>query len=544
LPRLSNQTVVFVLFVATLAGLAHIAPYWAAQAQVPPGWSFTGNLANSPDFMQYRVWFRQSQTDGIIISNKFTTEPNNPYLLVIFYYVVGQLSLLTGWAPEFVFAYLGSLFAFGLVILLFFTVRQFLTSVYQVWWVFLAILLGGGLGTHLRILGQLKFVQDSSVLKQLIIVPLQVTPVFEFVRGVYVYSTLLDTHHLLNWLASTASVLSLYLALKSFSRIRLLVTAFLYAATTVLHVYEGILLLAITVGIGLLIWRKGLINPSAFIIMWIAALSAAAALAWQAVLYRSSGLPPPSWRGPSGLVSSLLIAYPIAWILIAWGFPAYWQKAGLKECFMLGWALGCVAIVLSAPFYPYPLRGTMTLQIPLYVIAGSIFFARFPRVTWQAALVGILVLGAAPAVLLGQQLVFNRFVTNEPEVFMSADNRGMVNVLRERASPEDVLIVDKSEDPTKTDDLWLAPEYPGKLYCGHFFLTVDYERKCGEVNGFFGSTPVEQAEFLKANKIRYLYVRAAQSPDRFQRVPGLVLLKSASIGSLFEYTGGSAGSLR
>jgi len=53
--------------------------------------------------------------------------------------------------------------------------------------------------------------------------------------------------------------------------------------------------------------------------------------------------------------------------------------------------------------------------------------------------------------------------------------------------------VDKSEVPWKTDDLWLAPEYPGKLYCGHFFLTADYEQKCAKVVRFFEShIPEEQ----------------------------------------------------
>jgi len=56
---------------------------------------------------------------------------------------------------------------------------------------------------------------------------------------------------------------------------------------------------------------------------------------------------------------------------------------------------------------------------------------------------------------------------------MSIEHREIVDLLRHRASPKDVLIVDKSEVPWKTDDLWLAPEYPGKLYCGHFFLTAD-----------------------------------------------------------------------
>ena len=109
----------WVFVVALLAAILHIAPYWRAQSQVQPGWSFTGNLHVSPDFMQYRVWARQTQNTGILVDNKFTSEPNKPYLPVVCYYIVGQIAHWTKMSPEVVFAYAGSLFAFCLTILLF-----------------------------------------------------------------------------------------------------------------------------------------------------------------------------------------------------------------------------------------------------------------------------------------------------------------------------------------------------------------------------------------------------------------------------------------
>jgi hypothetical protein len=112
----------------------------------------------------------------------------------------------------------------------------------------------------------------------------------------------------------------------------------------------------------------------------------------------------------------------------------------------------------------------------------------------------------------------------------------MVDLLQQRAKQNDVLILDKSRDPWRTDDLWLAPQYPGKLYCGHFFLTVDYDRKCAEVNRFFRDSPERQSTFLHEHGIRHVYVEAQDDPGRLERVPGLILLKATSIGSLFEYT--------
>src|SRR5262245_28211626 len=89
-----------IFLVALCAAFIHIAPYWRAESQTPHGWEFTWNVSVSPDQMQYRIWSRQSQKDGVLVSNTFTTEPNKPHLPVVFYYVIGQLSRLTGWSPE------------------------------------------------------------------------------------------------------------------------------------------------------------------------------------------------------------------------------------------------------------------------------------------------------------------------------------------------------------------------------------------------------------------------------------------------------------
>ena len=99
--------------------------------------------------MQYRVWMRQAQEAGILIDNRFTTEPNRPHLPVIFYYTMGKVAHWVDTPPEFVLAYTGSPLAFTLSLLLFLVVRYFSRSLYESWWIFLVILFGGGLGAHL-----------------------------------------------------------------------------------------------------------------------------------------------------------------------------------------------------------------------------------------------------------------------------------------------------------------------------------------------------------------------------------------------------------
>jgi hypothetical protein len=529
-----------VWLVAALVALLHLAPLWRAQLQTPTGWTFTGNVNGSPDYMQYRVWMRQTQETGVLVANKFTSEPNKPHLLVVFYYALGKVSYWLNTAPELIYAYSGSLFASALVVLLFSTVRHFLKLAYQVWWVFLVILIGGGLGAHLKILIGFEFLASNPILQRIIFEPLRSWPVFEDYRGNYLFLTLFDTHYLFIWIIFMISILSLYFTLKEFSLGRLILTAILYAATTIVHVYEGPTLIMINLAVVFLSWRKGLKIRSAFVTATLCTLAVSACLMLQVIFYRSSGLPIPPWRAVNILASTLLIGYPLAWVLIAWGIGDYWQKAEFNECFLLGWALGCIILTLAGPFYPYPDRGLMTLQIPIYLIAGTIYFYRHVRVTPLAALVMILVLGATPIWMLVKVWQATTFDSNAPYVFMSRAHREIVDVLQEQASEDDVLLIDKSDLPWKTDDLWLAPEYPGKFYCSHFFLTADYERKRAEVVSFFKSdNSEEQAGFLRKRKIRFLYTRANEDPKHFTHVPGLILLKAAPFGSLFEYIDGA-----
>jgi len=486
--------------------------------------------------MQFRVWMRQSQGTGILVSNTFTTEPNKPYLPVIFYYAVGKMSRWIGCPPEFVYAYAGSIVAFGFTILLFCTVRHFLKLPYQVWWVFLAILIGGGLGAHLKILANCAVVRNNFLLNRIIVEGLwSAGRLFEDYRNHYIFIALSDTHGIFVYIITIASVVSLYFTLARFSLWRVILTAFLYWAVTFLHVYEGITLIMITGGVAFLCWRKKLVVLPAITTLTVCAFSVVTCFIWLIFLHRSSGLPVPHWRAPNILFSVLLIAYPLAWVLIAWGIRDYWGRAGLNECFLLGWALGCTTLTLSGPFYPYPDRGTLTLQIPIYIIAGVVYFSRYERVKPLAALLAILLLGATPAWVLKNQWKWTSFNRNAPYTFMSPEHREIVGLLREKASKSDVLVVDKSDVDWEADDLWLAPEYPGRLYCGHFFLTVDYKEKREKVIRFFEKTPEEQAAFLRQEKIRFLYVNAKKDPQRFELVPGLVLLKALSIGSLFEY---------
>jgi len=89
----------------------------------------------------------------------------------------------------------------------------------------------------LKLLSHFEAVGNIFILKRTIVDGLRAWPVFEDYRSNYVFISLFDTHYLLIWLLTLASVLSLYFTLLKFTVGRVTLTAFLYATTTFLHVY-------------------------------------------------------------------------------------------------------------------------------------------------------------------------------------------------------------------------------------------------------------------------------------------------------------------
>lgn len=516
---------------ALAAALLHIAPFWHAWKNTPPGWEFSWNIHDSPDFIQYRAWMRISQQTGVLVSNNFTAEPNAPHLPVMLYYALGKAAAWTAQKPEWVMATAGSLFAFLLTLLLFLTVRLFLPSTRAVWWTFGILMVGGGLGAHLKLVGRFEAVRNNFIARRLIVEPIfdPATAVFEDFRGHYIFATLFDTHHLVNWLTATVAVLSLYFALRRFSLLRLLAMTTLYALATALHVYEGVTLAAVTAGVAYFCWRKRLLRRREWVTLAAGPAAAFLTLTGLYLLQQLSGLPVSPWRAPGIFLAIVLLAYPLAWLVIAWGFSSFWPSAGLRECFLLGWAAGCTVLTLSGPYYPYPDRGTMTMQIPLYLIAGLIYFSRFERMRLAHAVLALALTAATPSWLLLKWREQTRFRPDAPQVFLSSAHREILRTLAGRSSASDVLLADLNET------LWLAPEYNGKHYCGHFFLTVHYDRKRAAVSRFFAAGPEQQAALLEREGIRFLYVAARQNPERFTAVPGLKAIAANSAGALFEY---------
>jgi hypothetical protein len=122
------------------------------------------------------------------------------------------------------------------------------------------------------------------------------------------------------------------------------------------------------------------------------------------------------------------------------------------------------------------------------------------------------------------------FRPDRPAVFLDASHRDVLDALRREADAQDVLVAHE------TDLLWLTPAHSGRLYCGHFFLTVDYEAKRAATDAFL-SEP--DAAFLTRAGIDLVFVSREDreqraKPDRFATLSGLRVLFANDAGTLFR----------
>ena len=127
-----------------------------------------------------------------------------------------------------------------------------------------------------------------------------------------------------------------------------------------------------------------------------------------------------------------------------------------------------------------------------------------------------------------------QFRATVPQRWLSPAHQQVLATLRSTAGPEDVLAA------LREDVGWLAAVFPGRHYAGHFFLTVDYERKTAELKGLGNTAPEARARFLRDHGITMVFVNVKNQPGGYYGTPGLVPLVENNAGTLFRFTPDSA----
>lgn len=515
---------------ALIAAAIHLLPLGLAQRNTPDGYRFTGVLIPNPDMMQYQIWMREAGRSGIIVRNSLTTEANRPYLPVPFYWVIGKTARLTGVSPDLLYRFYGALFAALFAGATLLVVWRSFPTPHQRRWTYAVFLIGGTLTALIRLIVYQTPLHGMHFIKYTLMMGRGVIPGFEKSRSEFSVNLLFDPHYLLLWLLVMASIAACYRLLEQRTPARLLTALLIVPLTIFVHIHQIVLLTAIFASIAFLLYARGLLDRSravALLACWLPGLIVAAAVAR---IQSHSGLPFPEWRSGATPISYVMLGYPAALVALGWGLRGYWLRAGVRECVLLGWILGCALITLSGPFYPFPHRGLLTVQLPLTLVAASIYFAARPRLAppVMAALVVLMI--PMPLATLPNKLKATRFSAGRSYSWMTPAQDSVVARVSSLARPNDALLAPSGVR------LWLAPDYPGVLYAGHGFLTVDYFTKEYRLRRFFADQdPARQAEFLASAGIRFVFVQPADNPARFSDIPGLTPLDATPAGTLFEF---------
>jgi hypothetical protein len=521
-------TAAAVLATAFACAALHLLPVYLAYRAAPPGWEFTGNLRSAnPDIMQYRVWYRQTQRQGPIVNSVFTTEPNDPHVLVLLPWSIGQAARLTGIPPEFVYEYAGAIFTFALVLLIWVAVCRWFTVSYQRWVVFPAILIGGGLGGHLKLLLRFESINSLPVIKSTLTDAVATHPLFEDYRGHFVFTTFFDSHFALNWALTLAAILALHSWLRHGHYARLIAMLAMFGVLTVLHFHEGPILVVIAAVAAVLCWQKGIHVQRAVVAFVAGAATVGIVFVWHFVLARRSGLPLMIESSEPIAVAILFLAYPLQWVLGVLGLRRALQTHSIDAVFLCAWAIGCTILTLAGPFYPYPDRGTVTLPIAITLLAGYAYFTHRHRLTPVALAAAVFFLAVTPSWFMTRLVVNGGFRSDIPAVFLGPGNQEILRALQTRAMAEDVLLARQPQL------LWLAPDYIGRSYSGHFVLTADFDRKNAEVERFFQLDAEAQGAFLKDKGITLVFSEPGDQ-SRMQGNPALRQVATSAAGTLFE----------
>ena len=364
-------------------------------------------------------------------------------------------------------------------------------------------------------------------------------PVMESDRGHYVVTTLFDTHFLLVWWLTTLAILASYRVVQRPTWRRVLLLAALDIAVTLGHVHSGAILVAVSfMVLALCVAAKNDVR-GAFAALCTSAVVVGIVSGALIFQFSSSGLPMSSWWG-AVYPHELFFAFPLAWILVATGLHRFLDGADLRARFVTGWIMGCTMLTMSALVQPQSERGTMTLQIALYIAATAIYFGRFKRFTWQFGGVAALILLGTPAIVAYDQWASTTFSPDRPYIFETAEHRATIDVLAHQGRPNDLLLVEKSGESHHDADLWLAPEFPGRVYCCHFWLTVHHDERFRQVAEFFAGTATARERFLEKERIRWVFVAAPPVPAGFEGVPGLVPVLENGVGTLYRYEAAGA----
>lgn len=492
-----------------IVGVVRTLPFlWLQFSNAPDGYAYIKVGYIPKDFLSYLAFIRQAAEDGSsIFINPFTTTPQSPRFVLLFHWVLGLVSRMTGhgnWVLELSRVPLAFLF-FGL---LWRFLSPLLSERKERLWACVLIAFSGGLELFLK-------------------------PAFDLAPSTIASAFSQDTWDLVGWstLASffnplwIAALASLLCALGPMLRPSgpngpkdLLRISGAFAVTYLIHPYTAIFLLAyaavnpvveLTLQGRISFARYGRIGLALLPpLLGILALSF-----WQSKdsVYRMSA------SGIFGPQNVSVFWYPITLGVVGVaairGIKLWFEEAHPYRISIISWLVAVVLLHTSPLINGY--KFVFLMHMPICILAAPVF-ARVSRLAWNASPVCKAASCLFFLAAFGQALVL-------PVISISAARKGHV-IPREYERVTAALAAKPAGNVLAPPDLGnILPAFtPQRVWVGQWFLTPNYEEKARFYYSLFQKQEALALlpQLCAQQHIRYLVVPAAQKQAIESQLPG------------------------
>ena len=503
--RLSKKSLtVIVLLIAVLVPLLAMIPTWYGYfAQRPPQKIFMGFRYMADDHYSYAAFISQTAEEGkFFTENRFTTEPQKGRFLLLYMWLVGEISRLTGWGivGSWELARLLAGFAFMLAAW-WFTGRLFEdTRKRLLAYVFVGF--SGGIGWVLYLLtAQFTRGVPDGYLKD----------PFNFQWNWSTFGSMLTPL----WVAPAAILLvCACLIAGNRGKLRLVLGLVLPPLIWFTHPYTGIAAYS-TFGLFVLMpvfyalcrweripWQSVRERLTAVWPMLLSVVIVMSYIIWarQDQVYTANAQRVFSWT-PTYSIFLYPFAYGLLLPLAIYGIRWSESLAVYARDILLAWLVA--ATILSVNPFLAGVKFQYLVHLPLAMFAAHGLLelrCRVPAVKNLLQGIGAVVIGALLFLNSGLILLKDFPTTAADEkIFLSSTDIAAMTFLKTQA-PGNVL----SSVWAGNRIGWIAAK---KVYVGHWFLTIDQDKKLSEVQAFFGPqlSAEQKRAWLAMREIRYVY---------------------------------------
>lgn len=506
-----------------LVGLAVLIlttlPYVFGYLTAPADKQFMGLMQDVPDHGQYLSWWRSFQS-AILAPNKLTPEPNKPLFFNLMWWLLAQVSRVTGWG----YAPIYQILRFAGGALLFWGVYRLIAVLFpdaaRRRMTFLLLVLSSGFGWLLVVYKYAAGLAD-----------LPYSLLAYNAESNYFLCLLGFPHFALAAGLIALSLEQIFRAWKENSIRRMVYAGLIAFVLGWMHAYDLIILYGVTGVFFLLLWISRRRFPARF--FWGAAAMAAISVAPAIYSFLLTSLDP-IWKEVLAQFANAGVYTPLPpYLFFLMGVPLFLAAAGLvswfrekrwsdERLFIAGWlAIGTLLLYIPTDYQIHMLN---SWQIPVMLLAAAGFYevllpflqrrVRRPLFgmstgQWAAALILLAVL---PTNLYLWSWRFVELARHETPYYLETGYVKAMDWLRTNTAPEEVVLA------SLTVGQYVPAVSGNTAFLAHWANTVNFYDKEDRVAAFFTPSTATEArvETVRDYHVDYvLYGPAEQALGAF-----------------------------